>query len=426
MHLPESLFLSLSFVPHRYILHRTIAAMETTPAAQRVVTAAYILSVLSLFFLTLKLFTRYRIVRSLGWDDALVTLSFAVSVPLTVALHLEAKHGMGYKITDIPTTDLLIQIQWLWASTWIYVLSLGLSKLSILAQYLRIFIARRTVQAIWACIVFVGAYTFQSVIVGILSCNPPAKYWNPTIRGTCINYILYYYVAASLNIATDFAIILLPVPALRNLNVSRTKRIGVLFLFSIGGFGCVVSIIRLWTLYRLDLAVRAGDPSSANTLPALWSAIEIHVCIICACLPSLSPVLALVLRTIGLHASTHGGKSPSPMLSLSDSPHSRHWPRQHHRRGAYPGRRSSGGVFSTIVTGGGPRTENGSETGLARDEEMRMELRDGVRQGTKIQVDSRIEVQCKEDDIELKAVRTGSTPSENRRSDEIPISYLGR
>ncbi|EKG20699.1 hypothetical protein MPH_01963 [Macrophomina phaseolina MS6] len=158
---------------------------------------------------------------------------------------------MGYKITDIPTTDLLIQIQWwipptaqtrkadegarLWASTWIYVLSLGLSKLSILAQYLRIFIARRTVQAIWACIVFVGAYTFQSVIVGILSCNPPAKYWNPTIRGTCINYILYYYVAASLNIATDFAIILLPVPALRNLNVSRTKRIGVLFLFSIGG-----------------------------------------------------------------------------------------------------------------------------------------------------------------------------------------------
>lgn len=75
----------------------------------------------------------------------------------------------------------------LWASTWIYVLSLGLSKLSILAQYLRIFIARRTVQAIWVCIVFVSAYTVQSIIVGILSCNPPKKYWNSTVSGTCIN-----------------------------------------------------------------------------------------------------------------------------------------------------------------------------------------------------------------------------------------------
>lgn len=68
--------------------------MKYTPAAQRVVTAAHILTVFSLFFLILKLFTRYRIVRSLGWDDGLVTLSFAVSVPLTVALHLGQSFGL--------------------------------------------------------------------------------------------------------------------------------------------------------------------------------------------------------------------------------------------------------------------------------------------------------------------------------------------
>ncbi|GME23397.1 putative pth11-like integral membrane protein [Neofusicoccum parvum] len=386
--------------------------MRYTAAAQRVVTASYILTAFSLFFLVLKLYTRYRVVRSLGWDDALVTLSFLVAIPLTIALHF----------------DLMVQVQWLWVSTWIYVLSLGLSKLSILAQYLRIFVARRTVQAVWVCIAFVGAYTFQSVIVGILSCNPPAKYWDPAVPGFCINYTVYYYVAASLNIITDFAIILVPIPALVSLNVSRTKKVGVMLLFSIGGFGCVVSIIRLWTLYRLD---RAGpDVSSANALAALWSAIEIHVCILCACLPSLSPVLTLVLRSLGLHLSTRGGpagKDPSP--AQTDSSAGRRWP-GHQRRRGYPGRRYSGGVFSTLASGaGGGR---GSEAGFAAgvDEEEKVvgvELMEPRKERVRVRGG---EVGSEFDAMGTESVRTGSVQTGSshagERSDASPILYLDR
>lgn len=197
--------------------------------------------------------------------------------------------------------------------------------------------------------------------------------------------------------------------------------------------GCIVSIIRLWALYRLDRAIRGGDPSKGNTLPALWSAVEIHVCIICACLPSLSPVLTLVLRTIGLHVSTRrgSGKSPSPMPSLSGSSGNRRWPGQHQRRkGAYPGRRLSGGIFSTWGTG-----RAGSETGLrgVGDEEKGLELKEGVGVRTtttrerEVRVESRARLRDGEEDGgELRVVRTGSTPSEGGRSDEIPITYIGR
>ncbi|KAK0663838.1 hypothetical protein DIS24_g1009 [Lasiodiplodia hormozganensis] len=270
---------------------------------------------------------------------------------------------MGYHVKDIPLPDLMRQLQWLWVSTWVYVISLGLSKLSILAQYLRIFVTVRTVRAIWACIIFVIAYTLQSLIVGIFSCNPPRKFWDPTLQeGSCINYTLYYYVAAALNILTDLAIILVPVPALRHLNVSRTKRIGVMLLFSVGGFGCIVSIIRLWTLYSLDLAVRRGDSTYANASPALWSSIEIHVCIICACLPSLSPMLSLLLRSIGLNLSSfsHGGDAGRKSSGYSDRGNARG---ERGGRGAktYLGRRKSGSAFSEL-----PSTSEG--TGIGTEE----------------------------------------------------------
>lgn len=152
--------------------------------------------------------------------------------------------------SDLPVNHLAQQTQWsvkpiffltvsnrrrFWASILLYVAALGFSKISILMQYLRIFISRGTVIAIWTCVVCVSGYTLQGLIVGIFQCTPPKAFWDRTVKGTCINQIVYFYLAAALNIATDFAIILIPIPDLRSLHVSRTRRIGLILSFSIGG-----------------------------------------------------------------------------------------------------------------------------------------------------------------------------------------------
>lgn len=253
--------------------------------------------------------------KNLGWDDLFVTLSFLVSIPLTVSIYGQAKHGLGMHASDLPVNHLAQQTQWFWASILLYVAALGFSKISILMQYLRIFISRGTVIAIWTCVACVSGYTLQGLIVGIFQCTPPKAFWDHTVKGTCINQIVYFYLAAALNIATDFAIILIPIPDLRSLHVSRTRRIGLILSFSIGGFGCVISLIRLHALVELQPFVESGDVSFGNATTAMWSVVEVHICVICACLPSLRPVLTRFLALTGLSrsstSSSGGGKTPS-------------------------------------------------------------------------------------------------------------------
>ncbi|EKG21123.1 hypothetical protein MPH_01542 [Macrophomina phaseolina MS6] len=286
----------------------------------RTLRMCYASMVLSFLFLALKLGVRSCVVRNLGWDDLFVTVSFLTSVPLTASIYMQAKHGLGVHAYDLPVDHLVEQTRWFWISILLYVAALGLSKISILTQYLRIFISRRTVIAIWACVAFVSGYTLQGLIVGVFQCTPPKAFWDRTIRATCINQIAYFFIAASLSIITDFAIILLPIPALRSLHVSRSRKIGLILSFAIGGFGCVVSLIRLHALVQLKPYVASGDLSFENVNTAMWSVVEVHICIICACLPSLRPVLTRFLALTGFGRSSihsNAGKSPSPGNNLA-------------------------------------------------------------------------------------------------------------
>ena len=55
-------------------------------------------------------------------------------------------------------------------------------------------------------------------------------------------------------------------------------------VFALGGFTCVVSILRLQSLYVIS---KATDVSWNNPLAAIWSSVEINTGILCSCLPTL-------------------------------------------------------------------------------------------------------------------------------------------
>lgn len=75
--------------------------------------------------------------------------------------------------------------------------------------------------------------------------------------------------------------------------------------------GCIVSIFRLHILVRLQKEVDSGDLSSKNPAAAMWSELEVAICIICACLPSLNPIFNWLFAMTGLHRSDSSvGKPP--------------------------------------------------------------------------------------------------------------------
>ncbi|KAK7544197.1 uncharacterized protein J3D65DRAFT_8650 [Phyllosticta citribraziliensis] len=244
---------------------------------------------------------------------------------------------MGYHAEELAPHNLSSVLQYFWATVWVHMIALGLSKLSILTQYLRIFLDRRTRLLTWLTMAFVIVYTLQAILVGVFVCIPVEAFWNRSIQGQCINPLISNYVNAGFNISTDLVIILIPIPALNKLQVSKSQYIALLVAFSIGGLyvlffpslnaepkadlepshirSCIISIVRL---HAVATSFKRNDTVSHNQLPAMWSAIEVALAVVCACLPSLRPILMRGLHALGF-ASNPSSRSHRAMYNKSKS-----------------------------------------------------------------------------------------------------------
>ena len=141
----------------------------------------------------------------------------------------------------------------------------GFAKGSILLFYLRIFFPDRgMVVATWTIFAFTLAYSFACVLVNLFSCHPISGSWKleESLTAVCIDRPFFYFAQAALGIATDVATLVLPLPMLKSLRLPWKQKIGVAFLLTTGGFVCVVSIIRLRSLYQL-----LSDPDLTSKWP---------------------------------------------------------------------------------------------------------------------------------------------------------------
>ncbi|GME53081.1 Integral membrane protein [Neofusicoccum parvum] len=273
--------------------------MTTGPEAT---VACFVCAGIATIFVGLRLFTRFIISRHPGWDDFLVTVALVFSIALCPIYWFQLKYGLGDHLKDIPPQVLVKQMVWFWASTWIYLTGVAFAKISILIQYIRVFVGVRTILAAWATVAFIITCCLVCLFGGIFACSPVEKFWNPTVPGTCINYIVIWYLHSAMAISTDFAIVIIPLPTIFNMNLETKKKWSLAFTFALGGFGCVTSIIRLYYLYFLT---GTKDTTHYNPIPALWSTVELNVVIVCACLITLHPLLVRVLSPIKRFASQY-------------------------------------------------------------------------------------------------------------------------
>ncbi|KAF2704391.1 hypothetical protein K504DRAFT_485019 [Pleomassaria siparia CBS 279.74] len=224
----------------------------------------------------LRLYTRFIIIRYNGIEDYFVALAMV-------------EYGMGRHLIDVPDDDLRKSLKAFWASLIVYYLSLGLTKTSILLQYRRIFPTKSFHVASWATIVVVVLYTIWAVSGSIFACYPVSTFWTKEEPTRCINQKAMWFTNAAINIMTDFAIIFLPMPVVQSLNMGKRQKQVLLLIFAIGGFGCIVSILRLHSLVSIS---NSTDTTYDNPPAATWSSVETNVGIICSCLPCLRPLIA--------------------------------------------------------------------------------------------------------------------------------------
>ncbi len=152
----------------------------------------------------------------------------------SLTISQDAAHGLG-KHASAATEGSAFFFAVLYLEEIIYMAGSSLVKLSILLFYRRIFPGHRFRQALWVVAFLVIGWGISMTFASIFQCIPVRKAWNPNIPGKCINLHAYYFGQAIPNTITDGVILLLPLPPLWKLQVSRSQKLALIVIFSLGG-----------------------------------------------------------------------------------------------------------------------------------------------------------------------------------------------
>jgi len=266
--------------------------------------------VIATIAVALRIFTRIKIVKALGSDDWLILAALACSWVFMAMIIEQVHYGLGRHIYNLPPELVPKSLKPFFFSIMSYNLALTFTKTSIIFFYLRIFVTPRMRIACFIVLAFIIAYGIELFFAGTFTCSPVSFFWDKTIpNGKCINEKVAWFANAALNMASDFTIIILPIPAITKLNMPTRQKIVLMLILAVGLFACVTSVIRLWSLYTV---ANSPDPTWDNVGAAEWSCIEANVAIFCACLPAIKPLIARGFpRLFGTSGSNSAGTDGS-------------------------------------------------------------------------------------------------------------------
>ena len=175
-------------------------------------------------------------------------------------------------------------------------------------------------------------------ILNIIQCRPVGAAFEDPIQTTakCIDIVTLYLSSAPVNIITDLALLFLPMPILTGMRLPRNEKIILIVTFSFGGFVAVVDVVRIAYLESAALARlqnNSGSAASSATydyswiasLSFMWSAVEVHVGIIVACVPGVKPLVAKVFPSLlgrikhvgGSHGNSFYGPGDAQWANLA-------------------------------------------------------------------------------------------------------------
>lgn len=191
-----------------------------------------------------------------------------------------------------------------------YVLCLGVAwslafvKLSILFFYSRVFTVRKTLfrWALYILGVYSALHGIATFLLWVWQCNPIPYFWNRAylitgakpppgtiMEGTCENQELHLVAPIVTNLFSDLIILILPAIGLWGLQMQMRTKIGIFFAFSVGAFICGIDCIRLYECFSTE---NDGDTTWDNAGSIVWSAIEVALAVLVACIPTWAPLFA--------------------------------------------------------------------------------------------------------------------------------------
>ncbi|KAL9068514.1 MAG: hypothetical protein Q9161_006163 [Pseudevernia consocians] len=266
---------------------------------------------------TLRLLSRWISRAGFWWDDATVILAMLFAWGPCIIMILSSHHAMGHHLPSLLPADLYSFYKYNYAFEFLYALAMASVKYSIILFQYRIFPIVQFRRILKYCGMFVVAFTTSIILVFIWQCTPISAFWTTFAgqlpgkhSGRCIKVERFLIIIGSINAATDFALLVLPIPILWHLKTGTPQKLLLTFIFIMGMTVCAVSIIRLIVISQFH----GTDFTYAYVSGSLWTAAEPSIAVVSACIPSLRPLFVRVVW-----GGTHRPKPALPEIYPTSS-----------------------------------------------------------------------------------------------------------
>ncbi|RAL08854.1 putative integral membrane protein [Aspergillus homomorphus CBS 101889] len=244
----------------------------------------------------------------LWWDDYLMCIAMLTATANFAIMIDWVNHGVGQHIYLYGMPGLHHFLLNLFVVEILYTLSICFTKYSILMFYWRIFGMSNIRYPIYLIGFVVTGWGLGVIFTTIFQCLPVHGFWDKTIPSHCgVNVNNFFIGNAVPNILTDWALLTLPLPYIWKLQRSASQKLALTGVFVMGGFICIISIVRLVIMLNA-YKVPSLDETWVFVGPSKWTAVETNIGIVSACLPSLRPVLTFMKQKV---SSTKGSRDES-------------------------------------------------------------------------------------------------------------------
>ncbi|KAF1948944.1 hypothetical protein CC80DRAFT_599299 [Byssothecium circinans] len=206
--------------------------------------------------------------------------------------------GLGLHVQEVAavagTTALSKLLQIVYIADLLWVTITTLVKLSILHFYLSVFhIEKKFVYACYFTMALCAAYWIGCFFSFAFFCTPVEKIWHPALPGHCGEPNSKYIASASIDLAVDIIIIVLPMPIIWTLQMPLGRKVGLIGVFAIGLFIIAITAVRFKFFVELDF----NDLTYGFWRMALFSALVPLLGIISANIPIIPPAFQRIFRT---------------------------------------------------------------------------------------------------------------------------------
>ncbi|KAI7786786.1 CFEM domain-containing protein [Diaporthe eres] len=238
----------------------------------------------------LRLVARHYTGNKLWLDDLFQILGAIVMIPLLAIAIMVSIEGLGKHIYDIDFKHSYTDVfKYYYLTEVIYHVHSTLIKLCMLFLYIRIFPDRLTKSLAYGGIAFLVISQVVVTFLTIFQCRPVQAVYDLEIKEKqCLSITNIAISGTAFNIAAELMIFAIPIPVVSSLQMSRSKKVGIIFLFSVGLIVIGVASVRAPTLTKLS---DHRDITRTLAPTFIWSCAELTASNIVITLPAVSQFL---------------------------------------------------------------------------------------------------------------------------------------